>query len=135
MDILIQFVKENFVLILLFIGVFVLIRIIAKKIVPLVGAVFVVGLLIYAFTGDDTFFNKTVDTSTQAVNIIKDEVETAEFSRTSPTTFVVKTRNFEVTGNEETKLATVAIGEKEIEMPLANLYKLLSEDIQAQINF
>lgn len=125
---------DNLVFVVLIVGVFVLIRIIAKNLLPLIGGIFVAGLLIYGFTGDDTFLNRTIDTSTQAVNIVKDEVETAEFKRTSETTFEVTTRTLKVTGDETTKLAKVTTAGKTVDIPLSSLYKLLSEDIQKQIN-
>lgn len=133
MDFFIQFVKDNFVIIALFIGALLLINLIVKKLLPLLGGILLVGLLFYGFTGDATFLNKTVDASTQAVDAVKSEVGTATFERTSATTFVVKTKTMTITGDETTKLATVTTGEKTVEIPLKSLYKLLSEDIQKQI--
>lgn len=134
MDFFIQFLQDNFVIIALFIGALFLINLLVKKLVPLLGGILLAGLLFYGFTGDATFLNKTVDASTQAVDAVKSEVGTATFERTSDTTFIVKTKSMTVTGNETTKLATVTTGEKTVEIPLSSLYKLLSEDIQKQIN-
>lgn len=134
MDFIIEFVKENFVFIILVIVALFVIRFITQKILPFLGGILVIGLLFYGFTGDSTFLNKTVDASTQAVDAVKSEVGSADFERTSETTFVVKTKTMSITGNEETKLATVTTGDKSVEIPLSALYKLLSEDIQNQIN-
>lgn len=134
MDIIIQVLKDNFVFIILIVVALFLVRIITQKILPILGGIFVAGLLFYGFTGDATFLNRTVDASTQAVDVVKEEVGTAEFERTSATTFTVKTNVMSVTGDEATKLATVTTGGKTVEIPLSSLYKLLSEDIQKQIN-
>lgn len=134
MDMLMQLLKDNFVFIVIFIVGLLIIRVIAQKLLPIIGGIFVLGFLFYGFTGDATFLNKTVDTSTQAVDSVKAEVGTAEFKRTSDTTFEVTTKTMSIKGDEETKLATVKTGEKEVEIPLKSLYSLLSEDIQKQIN-
>lgn len=134
MDMLMQLLKDNFVFIVIFIVGLLIIRVIAQKLLPIIGGIFVAGLLFYGFTEDATFLNKTVDTSTQAVDSVKAEVGTAEFKRTSDTTFEVTTKTMSIKGDEETKLATVKTGEKEVEIPLKSLYSLLSEDIQKQIN-
>ena len=134
MDTIIQLFSDNFVFILLILGALILIRFIAKKLLPIIGLLFVAGLLIYGFTGDDTFLNKTIDSSTQAVDTIKSEVGTAKFKRTSDTTFEVSTGSWSVKGDETTKLATMTMGEKIVEIPLSSLHKLLPEDVQKQIN-
>lgn len=134
MDMLIQLVKDNFVFIVLFIVALVLIRVFVQKLFTIVGAIFVGALVFYFFTGDATFLNKTVDTSTMAVDTVKEEVGSVEFKRTSDTTFTLKTKSMSVTGDEETRLATVTMGDTTFEMPLKNLYNVLDEATQQKIN-
>lgn len=131
---LIGLFKNNFVLIILVIGAFFAIRLVATKLLPVIGAIVVAGVVYYGYTGDDAFLNRTVDSTTQAVDAIRSEVGTVEFKRTSDTTFEVTTKTMTVTGDEATKLATVKTGDKTVQIPLSSLYKLLSEDIQKQIN-
>ena len=133
MDNIIQLIKDNFVLIILIIFAVVIIRAITQKLLPILGGIFVVSLLFYAFTGDATFLNKTVDSSTQAVDSIKAEVGSFEFNRTTETTFEVKSKSMLVVGNESTKLATVSTGNKVVEIPLSSLYKLMPKDVQKEI--
>lgn len=133
MDSIIQLIKDNFVLIILFIVVVVMIRAITQKLLPIIGGIFAMSLLFYAFTGDATFLNKTVDGSTQVVDSIKSEVGSFEFNRTSKTTFEVKSKSMLVIGNETTKMATVSTGNKVVEIPLDALYKLMPKDVQSEI--
>lgn len=134
MDIIIQALKDNFVLIILLVVVLVIIRVITQKLLPIIGGIFVAGLLFYGFTGDATFLNKTIDSSTEVVDTIKSEVGTVEFNRTSETTFKVTTKSMTVSGDEATKLATVTTGDKVVDIPLSSLYKLMPEDVQKEIN-
>lgn len=134
MDFILQLIKDNFVFIILFIVALLVVRIVAQKLLPILGGIFVIGVLIYGFTGDATFLKGTVDSTTKAVDMVKAEVGTAEFKRTSETTFEVKTNTISVKGDESTKLATVKTGDKVVEIPLKSLYDLMPENIQKEIN-
>lgn len=134
MDIIIQALQDNFVFIILFVALLLIIRVITRKLLPILGGIFVAGLMFYGFTGDATFLNKTLDSSTQVVDTIKSEVGTVEFNRTSETTFEVTTKSMKVSGDEATKLATVTTGDKVVEIPLSSLYKLMPEDVKQEIN-
>lgn len=134
MDMIMELIKENFVFIVILIVGLVLIRVIAQKLFSIIGAIFVCALVFYAFTGDATFLNKTVDASTEAVDKVKSEVTTAEFKRTSDTTFILKTSTLTVEGDEETRIAKVKMGEKTVEVPLKNIYNALDDVTKKKIN-
>lgn len=134
MDFILQLIKDNFVLIILFIVALLIVRVVAQKLLPILGGIFVIGVLIYGFTGDASFLQGTVNSTTKAVDSVKAEVGTAEFKRTSDTTFEVTTKTISVKGDETTKLATVKTGDKVVEVPLKSLYDLMPDNIQKQIN-
>ncbi|WP_442638141.1 hypothetical protein [Rossellomorea marisflavi] len=134
MDFILQLIKDNFVLIILFIVALLIVRVVAQKLLPILGGIFVIGVLIYGFTGDESFLQGTVNSTTKAVDSVKAEVGTAEFKRTSDSTFEVTTKTISVKGDETTKLATVKTGDKVVEVPLKSLYDLMPDNIQKQIN-
>lgn len=134
METIIQLLMDNFVFIAVILVVLVLIRVFVQKALAIIGTIFVAALVFYAFTGDASFLNKTVDTSTMAVDTVKEEVGTVDFERTSDTTFILKTKSMKVEGNEETRIATVTMGEKTFEVPLKNIYNALDEATQEKIN-
>lgn len=134
MDMLLQLVKDNFVFIVIFIVALVIVRVIAQKLFAIVGFLFVGALVFYAFTGDASLLNKTVDTSTQAVDMVKTEVGEVDFERTSDTTFVLKSKSLQIVGDEETRIATVTMNDKTVEVPLKHIYNALDEATQQKIN-
>lgn len=134
METIIQLLMDNFVFIAVILVVLVLIRVFVQKALAIIGSIFVAALVFYAFTGDASFLNKTVDTSTMAVDTVKEEVGTVDFERTSDTTFVLKTKSMKVEGDEETRIATVTMGEKNFEVPLKNIYNALDKATQEKIN-
>lgn len=134
METIIQLLMDNFVFIAVILVVLVLIRVFVQKTLAIIGTIFVAALVFYAFTGDASFLNKTVDTSTMAVDTVKEEVGTVDFERTSDTTFILKTKSMKVEGNEETRIATVTMGEKTFEVPLKNVYNALDKATQEKIN-
>lgn len=134
METIIQLLMDNFVFIAVILVVLVLIRLFVQKALAIIGSIFVAALVFYAFTGDASFLNKTVDTSTMAVDTVKEEVGTVDFERTSDTTFILKTKSMKVEGDEETRIATVTMGEKTFEVPLKNIYNALDKATQEKIN-
>ncbi|AJD93549.1 hypothetical protein JMA_42320 (plasmid) [Jeotgalibacillus malaysiensis] len=134
METIIQLLMDNFVFIAVILVVLVLIRVFVQKALAIIGSIFVAALVFYAFTGDASFLNKTVDTSTMAVDTVKEEVGTVDFERTSDTTFILKTKSMKVEGDEETRIATVTMGEKTFEVPLKNIYNALDKATQEKIN-
>lgn len=134
METIIQLLMDNFVFIAVILVVLVLIRVFVQKALAIIGTIFVAALVFYAFTGDASFLNKTVDTSTMAVDTVKEEVGTVDFERTSDTTFILKTKSMKVEGDEETRIATVTMGEKTFEVPLKNIYNALDKATQEKIN-
>jgi len=135
MDMIVDLFKDNFVFIVLIIVAFLVIRVVAQKVFSIVGAIFIGALVFYAFTGDASLLNKTVDTSTTAVDSVKAEVGSVEFKRTSDTTFTLTSKTMTITGNEETRTATIKTKDNTVEVPLKSLYNVLDKATQKKINF
>lgn len=134
MDMVIQLLKDNFVFIVLVIVLLVMIRVIMSKVFTIVGALLIAGLVYYGITGDISLMNKTVDNAVLAVDMVKEEVGTVDFERTSDTTFTLKTTSMTVSGDEESRIATVTLGDSTFDVPLKNIYNVLDEATQAKIN-
>ena len=134
MDMVIQLLKDNFVFIVLVIVLLVMIRVIMSKVFTVVGALLIAGLVYYGITGDISLMNKTVDNAVLAVDMVKEEVGTVDFERTSDTTFTLKTTSMTVSGDEESRIATVTLGDSTFDVPLKNIYNVLDEATQAKIN-
>lgn len=135
MDMIVNLIKENFVFIVLIIVACFVIRVVAQKVFSIVGAIFVGALVFYVLTGDASLLNKTVDTSTSAVDSVKAEVGSVEFKRTSDTTFTLTSKTMTITGNEETRIATIKMKDSTVEVPLKSLYDVLDKATQKKINF